>query len=361
MSGDEQFVPRGRGSPIQPPNRFESAHYQRDLEQLESDDEYLEQLADPRTQYLSDQSRSIISENDSPDLPFRYSLNPYRGCAHGCAYCYARPTHEYLGFSAGLDFETKVLVKHRAAQLFRDWLSRDGWDPEPICFSGVTDCYQPAERRFELTRQCLTVAQEAGQPIMIVTKNALVARDVDILAEMAAHRLVRVAISITSLNIDLVRTMEPRTSLPAVRLRTIARLRAAEVPTSVLVAPVIPGLTDSEIPAVLEASAHAGAMSASFTLLRLPLTVQPVFLEWLDRTQPTQREKVIHRIRATRDGKLSDSRFGARMRGSGLFAEQLAATFRLFARKYGLHQKMPALDVSRFRRPRPSSGQLRLF
>lgn len=350
---------RGRGSSLQPPNRFGGTHAEPDLEQLDADE--MGELRSVPTQFLPDASKSIVTENDSPDVGARYSLNPYRGCEHGCAYCFARPTHEFLGLNAGLDFETKIFVKERAPELFRQWLARDGWQPEPVMLSGVTDCYQPAERRFRLTRQCLEVALEARQPVSIVTKNALVTRDLDILREMAALRLARVSLSITTLDESLARTMEPRTSPPSARLRAVRELSEAGVPVNVMVAPVVPGLNDSEIPAVLREAAAAGAGSAAYVLLRLPLTVQPVFLEWLARTEPMRAARVESLIRSARGGKLNDAQFGRRMRGSGELAGQIGQTFRVFARKYGLDGGLPPLDTSQFRPPRPSSGQLRLF
>ena len=351
----------GRGSSIQPPNRFLAVHAEDDFEQLEPDDDYFESLRTIPTQYLPDDSRSVVSENDSPDLGFRYSLNPYRGCLHGCAYCYARPTHEYLGLNAGLDFETKVFVKERAPDLFRDWLNRAGYEPEMIVFSGVTDCYQPAEREFRITRKCLDVALEARQPVGIITKNALVARDMDVLQTMSGLGVANVSISITTLDEDLAGRLEPRTSRPAARLRTIRELRGAGIPVNVMVAPIIPGLNDSEIPRILAAVAEAGASSATYILLRLPLTVKPVFQDWLERHAPSHRERIESRIRATRDGRLSDSQFGSRMRGRGEIADQIRETFKVFARKHGLDGRMPKLDASQFRPPTPSSGQLRLF
>jgi DNA repair photolyase len=292
---------------------------------------------------------------------FRYSVNPYRGCQHGCAYCYARPTHEYLGFSAGLDFETRIIVKHDAPELLRDFLSRPSWQPEEIVFSGVTDCYQPAERQFRLTRQCLAVALECRQPIGIVTKNALVVRDLDLLREMASLGLVQVNVSVTTLDAELARVMEPRTSIPAARLRAMQALSGAGVPVRVLVAPVIPGLNDPEIPAILEAAQAAGARSAAYVLLRLPLTVEPVFLQWLDRTQPLKAARVRQHIRATRAGKLSDSQWGRRMVGSGPVADQIKKMFRVFVKKLKLDAGLPPLNFSLFRPPTPHSGQLRLF
>lgn len=353
--------PKGRGSPIHPPNRFGLPHHERDLEDVEHDSEYLESLRHPRTEYLPDDSRSIISENDSPDVGFRYSINPYRGCLHGCSYCYARPSHEYLGLNAGLDFETKIFVKEAAPELFRDFLTRDAWVPEVIALSGVTDCYQPAERRFRLTRGCLEVAVEARQPMTIITKNALVLRDLDLLQNLAADALLHVNVSITTLDPELARSLEPRTSIPAARLRAVESLSKAGVPVRVLVAPVIPGLNDHEIPAILAAARAAGAQAAAYTLLRLPWTVAPVFLEWLQREQAGKASKVEERIRATRGGKLNASDWESRMSGTGEVAEQIATMFRVFSRKHGLDGGLPAYNCDRFRPPRPRSGQGRLF
>lgn len=350
---------KGRGAQIAPPNRFDAFHAVPDLEHFVDDEDESERSL--RTTFVPDQSRSIVSENDSPDLNFRFSLNPYRGCEHGCAYCYARPTHEYLGFNAGLDFESKILVKQRAPELFRDWLSRRTDEPTTVVFSGVTDCYQPAERTFKLTRGCLQVALEARQPIGIVTKNALIVRDIDVLAAMAELKVVSVAVSVTTLDAELARTLEPRTSPPASRLDTIAKLTAAGIPTLVMVAPIIPGLNDTEIPEILRAAKSAGANSASYTLLRLPLTVRPVFQDWLKRTQPLKAARVESLIRSTRDGELNNSNFGRRMRGTGQIAEQIQRTFQVFARKHRLDQRLPSLDTSQFRPPTGSSGQLRLF
>ncbi len=267
----------GRAARRGPPNRFETTHVEDDFEHLSSSDEVPQGRRSVSTEFLEDTTSTLISKNDSPDIPFRFSINPYRGCEHGCAYCYARPTHEYLGFDAALDFETKVLVKYRAAELLRNELSRSSWTGEPIAMSGVTDCYQPAERRFRLTRQCLEVMHEACQPTMIVTKNALIGRDIDLLAPMAAANLATVSVSLTTLDTALARSMEPRTSTPAARLRTISDMAAAGISVQVMIAPVIPGLNDREIPALLDAARAAGARAASYILLRLPLTVEPVF------------------------------------------------------------------------------------
>ena len=349
------------GSRIDPPNRFEKTHSEPDYEHLAWDTEYLKERQDRRIEYIADTSKSIISENNSPDIPFRFSLNPYRGCIHSCSYCYARSSHEFLGYNAGLDFETKIVVKHDAPNLFREFLARDSWSPEQITFSGVTDCYQPAERKFRLTRGCLEVALECRQPVSIVTKNALVIRDLEILKGLAADDLVHVFVSVTTLDPQLARDMEPRTSIPSARLRAIEMLAEAGVPVGVMMAPVIPGLNDSEVPGILEAARNAGAMTASYILLRLPLTVEPVFKEWLERTQPLKAERVLGRVRETRGGKLNSSTWGERMIGTGEIADQIKSMFRLFKRKHGLDGRLPPLICSFFQPPLPRSGQKRLF
>lgn len=355
------------GSAIDPPNRFERLRREIDWEQLEWEDEYRHRLANRQIEYLDDDSQSIVSENQSPDIPFRFSVNPYRGCAHGCAYCYARPTHEYLGLNAGLDFETKIVVKRGAATLLRQFLQRKSWRCEPITFSGVTDCYQPAERVFQLTRQCLQVAAEFRQPVNVITKNALVVRDLDLLQPLAQRRLVHVLISITTLDRRLASDLEPRTSTPEARLRAIAALAAAGIPVGVMVAPLIPGLNETEMAVILEQAKAAGAAAAGYTLLRLPLTVEPVFLEWLQRVVPLKADKVRALIGNTRDGQMNQSQWGRRMTGSGPMAAQIQQMFHLFRRKHGLHQPLLPHDCSQFQRPaHPESGnaaaqQLRLF
>jgi len=348
------------GSKLDPPNRFDKRHAVVDLEQVLWDEEYLRQRENRPIQYQADASQSIVVENNSPDLSFRFSINPYRGCAHACPYCYARNTHEYLGLNAGLDFETKIFVKHDAASLLRDFLSRDKWRCEPIVFSGVTDCYQPAEREFRLTRQCLEVMHECHQPVGLITKNALVLRDLDLLREMAARNLAQVNISITTLDVELAREMEPRASIPSARLRAVRMLAEAGVPVRVMVAPIIPGLSDHEAPAVMKEARDAGATDVAYTLLRLPLTVEPVFREWLERTQPLKAAKIEGLVRQTRKGKLNDSTWGERMSGAGEIADQIRTMFQVFRKKYGFG-RLPPLDASQFRPPRPTSGQLRLF
>lgn len=259
-----------------------------------------------------------------------------------------------------MDFETKIFVKHDAPALLKRFLARPAWQPEAITFSGVTDCYQPAERKFMLTRQCLEVARACHQPVGIVTKNALVVRDLDILREMATRNLVQVSLSITSLDADLARVMEPRTSTPNARLRAVETLAAAGVPVRVMVAPIIAGLNDSEMPAILKAAKAAGAGDASYLLLRLPLTVEPVFLEWLTRERSLQASKVESLIRQTRDGKLNSSKWGERMKGTGEVAEQIRNLFQVFRQKLGF-AKLPPLDASQFIPPASASGQMSLF
>jgi DNA repair photolyase len=351
----------GRGAQIQPVNPYLATRCVDDFEQVAEDEDFLAELRRPPTEYLPDDSQSIVAENDSPDIGFRYSVNPYRGCAHGCSYCYARPYHEFLGFSAGLDFETKVLVKHRAPELLREWLARPSWRPETIAFSGVTDCYQPAEREFELTRGCLEVAVECRQPIGIITKNALVTRDIDRLQILAAYRAVRVCISITTLDAKLARAMEPRTSSPAARLRTIRELTDAGIPTQLMLAPVIPGLNDSEIPAILKAARDAGADAAGYVLLKLPTSVREVFLDWLQRNYPDRAGRVESLIRATRGGRLHDSQFGRRQRGTGNLADLIADTFTLWRKRLRYPEKSQPLNRAAFRPPSPTVGQLLLF
>jgi DNA repair photolyase len=356
----EVCSPMRHGSNLDPPNRFEKFHVEVDWEHLEWDREYQEGLNNRAIEYIEDLSQGIVSTNNSPDLSFRFSVNPYRGCIHACAYCYARPYHEYLGFNAGLDFETKIVVKLRAAELLREFLSKDSWKPELIVFSGVTDCYQPAERRFRLTRGCLEVVRDCQQPVSIITKNALVLRDLDILRLMAERKQVTVNISITTLDAELARAMEPRTSIPSARLRAVSVLAEAGVPVRVMVAPIIPGLNDHEVPEIMRQAKNAGAMDAAYTLLRLPLTVAPVFEEWLRRTQPLKAGKVESHIRSTRNGKWSNSTFGIRHRGTGQTAEQIRNMFNLFYQQFQF-SRPPKLDFSQFKPPTPRSGQLRLF
>jgi len=351
-------TPVGRSAPGYLPNRFERTHLEADYDHIEPEADEPSPLP---TRFFPDSTRSIIAENNSPDVPFRFSINPYRGCEHGCAYCYARPSHEALGFDAALDFESKIMVKYDAADLFRAELNKPTWQPELIALSGVTDCYQPIERKLGITRSLLEVALEANQPIGIVTKNALLLRDLDLLSELAERRLVHVFLSITTVDATLARKMEPRTSSPQARLQAISELSAAGVPTGAMVAPIIPGLTDEHIPAVLQAAKDAGAQRAGYVLLRLPHTVRPVFDVWLGSHYPLKRDRVLSLIRSTRSGGMNDPRFGSRKRGEGSYAEQIGNTFRVWAKKLGLDQPLPEPDISRFRPPRIKTGQMQLF
>ena len=289
-------------------------------------------------------------KNDSPDVGFSAGINPYRGCEHGCAYCYARPYHEYLGFSAGLEFETKIMVKRRAAELLRQELSRPKYQPQVLGMSGVTDCYQPAERKFRITRSCLEVLAEFRNPVSIITKNFLITRDIDVLKELAAFNAVWVHISITTLNADLAAKMEPRASRPAHRLRAIEMLAKAGIPVGVMVAPIIPGLNDREIPAVLEAARAAGAMSAGYTLLRLPYGVKDIFAEWLKANFPEKLERILGTVRDVRGGKLNVSDFMLRMRGEGPYADQVRQMFHVFRERLG-YGKVRELYTRHFRVP----------
>jgi len=342
-----------RGAAGNPPNRFEPIT-------LEPDADFQDDEARPqRTQFFHDHSQTVLNRNDSPDIGFTYSLNPYRGCEHGCIYCYARPTHEYLGFSAGLDFESKIMVKLGAPELLRRELAAPKWEPQTVAMSGVTDCYQPVERQLQVTRRCLEVFAEFRNPVGIVTKNQLITRDLDVLAELARHRAVAVFISLTTLDPHLRKVMEPRTSPPAARLAAIRELAQAGVPVGVMTAPVIPGLNDHELPRLIAAAVAAGARSAGYVALRLPHAVAPLFERWLEEHFPDRKEKVLNRIRDLRGGQLNDPRFGSRMRGEGLFAGQIKQLFTLACRKAGIAGNHPELSTAAFRRP--GGKQLGLF
>ena len=342
-------VRTGRGAVRDLPNRFRVLSLDLDPDVVQGNPED-EALPSPKTVFLEDASESIIVKNDSPDIGFAAGINPYRGCEHGCAYCYARPTHEYLGFSAGLEFETKIMVKKRAPELLRRELSSPKWQPQPLAMSGVTDCYQPGERAFRITRQCLQVLAEFRNPVSVITKNFLVTRDLDVLKELAAFDAVQVFISITTLNADLAARMEPRASRPSHRLRAIEMLAKAGVPVGVMVAPIIPGLNDREIPAVLEGAREAGATSAGYTMLRLPHGVKDVFAEWLKEHFPERIDRILGTVRTVRNGKLNVSDFGSRMRGEGPYAEQVAQMFHVFRERLGFGQ-LRELRTEHFQRP----------
>ncbi len=345
-------TPHGRGAVGNPRNRFERLEVEVDDEVAPEDAVSNYSAAPDRvpTEVLRDTSRTIIATNDSPDIPFDASINPYRGCEHGCTYCYARPTHEYLGFSAGLDFESRILAKEDAADLLRRELTSPRWQPKTLALSGVTDPYQPVERKLGVTRGCLEVLAEVRNPVAVITKSRLVTRDLDLLAELAAHGAVRVALSVTSLDVELARKLEPRAASPEARLRAIRELAEAGIPVSVMVAPVIPGLTEHEIPSILQAAADAGADSAGYVPLRLPGAVAPLFAGWLEAHFPERREKVLNRVRGMRGGRLNDPRFGKRMRGEGVFADQIRTLFTAARKRAGLERRGEPLSSAAFRR-----------
>ena len=348
---------RGRGASWSPANRFEKLHV--DLNDADVVDVELETEERPQrqTQYFRDETKSVITRNNSPDVGFETSLNPYRGCEHGCIYCYARPTHEYLGFSAGLDFESKIMVKTSAPELLRAELESPRWQPQTLVLSGVTDPYQPVERKLGITRGCLEVLARFRNPVAIITKNRLVTRDVDLLRDLAAHNGVAVNISVTSLDSNLQRVLEPRTSSPQARLDAISQLRSAGIPTGVMVAPIIPGLTDHEVPKIMDACAKAGAQFAGYTIVRLPWAVAPLFEHWLEEHFPERKEKVLGRIRDLRGNRLNNSSWHTRMTGEGIFAEQIASMFAISCRRNRMCAR-PKLSCAEFQRP---TKQLRLF
>ena len=340
----------GRGASWSPANGFEKLHV--DLSDVDVDPAEAEEQPRRATQYFRDGSKTIITRNNSPDVGFETSVNPYRGCQHGCIYCYARPTHEYLGFSAGLDFESKIMVKMNAPELLREELESPHWRPQVIVMSGVTDPYQPVEKQLRITRCCLEVLAQFRNPVAIITKNRLVTRDVDLLQELANFDAAAVNISITSLDPKLQRVLEPRTSSPEARLDAVKQLRAAGVPVGVMMAPIIPGLTDHEAPKILEACAKAGAQFAGYTIVRLPWAVAPLFEHWLEEHFPDRKEKVLGRIRNLRgNGRLNNSEWHTRMTGEGIFAEQIASLFEVGRRRAGIGAR-PHLSTAAFRRPR---------
>jgi len=347
-------APKGRATSTNPPTRFDPVKIELDLDALDP-----HELRQSRTKFFEDTSKSILVRNDSPDIGYTWGLNPYRGCEHGCIYCYARPSHEYLGWSAGLDFETKILVKKNASDLLRRQLKKPSWKPSVISLSGNTDPYQPAERHLEITRNCLQALLDHRNPVGIITKNHLVTRDIDILAPMANLGLVHVMISITTLRNEIASAMEPRTSIPVHRLEAIEKLSQAGIPTGVMVAPVIPALTDEELPAIIGAATECGATRAGYILLRLPGAVAPLFEDWLERVMPDQKDKIIRRIKEVRSGRLNDSRFGHRMRGEGIWAQTLTQLFEVTCRRYKLNQLSQPLRTDQF--IRNPSNQLSLF
>ncbi len=326
----------------------------------------LQQAADeagpaPGTQIIPQRSGSILSRNDSPDIGFDHSVNPYRGCEHACIYCYARPTHSYLDLSPGLDFETRIVAKVDAAERLRAALAAPGYVPKQLAIGAVTDAYQPAERRLRITRGVIEVLAEARHGFSVVTKGSLVERDLDLIAPMAADGMAAVFVSLTTLDADLARTMEPRAAAPHRRLRTIATLARAGVPVGVSVSPVIPFLNEPEVERILEAAAAAGATHAFSIVLRLPWEVNPLFQQWLGAHFPLKAARIMARVREMRGGRDNDSRFGSRMTGQGVWAELLRQRVNKAAARLGLQRRRPDLDLSQFRPPRRDPGQRELF
>lgn len=333
----------GRGASGNPANRFERIAYERD------NDSEAPESPQITTEYYKDTSRSIITTNDSPDVPFEASLNVYRGCEHGCVYCFARPTHEYLGLSSGLDFESRIFVKEDAPLLLRKELAKKNWKPQILVVSSVTDCYQPIERKLGVTRRCLEVLLDFRNPVSMITKNRLITRDIDLFKQMNEYHGIAVNISITTLDADLARVMEPRASSPAHRLAAVEELSRAGIPVNVLVAPVVPGLTDHEMPSIIKRARQAGARSAGYVVLRLPYAVKDLFVQWLEDHFPDRKNKILNRIRSLRGGKLYDPTWGKRMRGEGIFADEIRRLFEISIRKAGMNKRSTALSTAAFR------------
>jgi len=346
---------KGRGAQINTPNPYLKDEYI--AEHIEGIDEPY--LSNSKTEYFHEYPRKIVNKVDSPDLGLMYSMNPYQGCEHGCIYCYARNTHQYWGFSAGLDFERKIIVKENAPELLKTCLDNPKWKPQPIMLSGNTDCYQPIERKLGITRKLLEILLEYRQSVSIITKNSLILRDMDILTELTKYNLLHVSISITTLNETLRQKMEPRTATSQNRLKLVRALASANIPVNVMTAPIIPGLNSHEIPELIRESAEHGASSAGYTIVRLNGAVKDIFQDWLRKNFPDSADKVLHQIAACHGGKLNDSRFGIRMKGEGKISESIATLFRISKQKYMKGRRMRPFDLDAFQRPQ--RGQLELF
>jgi DNA repair photolyase len=352
-----------RGALSSIPGRFESLGREAFDDGWSADDE---PVPERQTSVTEERARSIIATNDSPDVSFEQSVNAYRGCEHGCVYCYARPSHAYLELSPGLDFETKLFAKTNAAELLKEALAKPGYVVKPLAFGTNTDCYQPIERRYRIMRQLLEILAECEHPLTIVTKSALIERDLDLLAPMARKNLVKAFVSITTLDRQLARSLEPRAASPQRRVDALRALAAAGVPCGVMIGPVIPALTDKSMEHILEAAAAAGATMAGWIMLRLPNEVRPLFKEWLAHHYPQRADHVISIVRQVRGGRENDPRFGSRMSGSGNFAELIEKRFAIACRRLGLNSDdnhmnpRDGLDCSRFRPPSPA-GQMKLF
>jgi DNA repair photolyase len=353
-AGDINNYVKGRGAQINTKNKF--LKNERTKEHIEGIDDWTE--PNIHTQYLEEHAKGIVNKVDSPDVGMWYSMNPYQGCEHGCIYCYARNSFEYWGYSAGLDFETKITVKKNAAELLRKFLMKKNWECVPIGLSGNTDCYQPAEKKFRLTRSLLEVCNEFNQPVGLITKNAGMLRDKDILQDMAKRNLVSVLVSVTSFNEDLRRVMEPRTTTGKQRIRLIEELSNAGVRAGVMLGPMIPGLNEHEMHDILKAASEVGAKFSAYTFIRLNGAIKLLFHDWLYKNFPDRADKVWHLIEGSHDGKVNDSRFGVRMRGEGNIAEMVAMQYKKYTKKYGLGHERMDLDCTQFRRP---GEQGRLF
>ncbi|WP_347989448.1 PA0069 family radical SAM protein [Methylomonas sp. AM2-LC] len=352
----KNIIHKGRGSISNSAGRYEKSSTTAIDDGWSSLDAELPAL---HTEIIIDTSRSLISYNDSPDLPFDRSINPYRGCEHGCVYCYARPSHAYLGLSPGLDFESRILIKPNAAQLLRQELAKRNYQCAPLALGSNTDPYQPLERQHKLMRQILEILAETRHPLSIVTKSSLIERDIDILSTLSAQGLVSVYLSITTLDRQLARSMEPRAATPQRRLETLNKLREAGINTGVLVAPIIPGLNDHELENLVTAAQAAGAMSVEYILLRLPLEVAELFSEWLQQHYPLKAKHVLNLIKETREGKLYNANFEQRFQGTGAYANLLAQRFRLICKRLAIEKSMPALRTDLFRKPDTNTQQMR--
>lgn len=346
---------KGRGAQINPDNRFLSSSYS--TEETDGLDEAWEGAG--KTQVFHEHPKTILNKITSPDVPGDYSINPYQGCEHGCVYCYARNTHQYYGYSAGIDFERNIIVKMNAPILLEEAFRKKSWKPTPIMFSGNTDCYQPLERSYKITRSCLEVFDAFSNPVSLITKNALILRDMDLLSHMAKRGLVHVMVTVTSLNEDLRRSMEPRTASGLRRIETIRKLSEAGIPTGVMLGPVIPGLNQHEAADILKASAAAGALTAGYTYVRLNGAIGQIFEHWIHQAFPDRAEKVLSQIKQAHGGSLSNNEFGKRMRGTGELAEGFSRFFKLMRKQYFSDRKMPPYNLEAFRKP--EDGQLSLF
>ena len=364
MSEEEEKYFNGRGSQVNPANRFSKNYYANEFPEMIDE----EMLQEERTQYIEVFPKTIVNKVTSPDIPGMYSMNPYQGCEHGCLYCYARPTHEYWGYSAGLDFERKILVKKNAADLLEKTFQKKNWDPSPILLSGNTDCYQPIERKLEITRKILEVCLKYQHPVSLITKNALILRDLDLLAELAKSNLVHVMITITSMNEELRMKLEPRTVTYKNRLKVVKILSQEKIPVGIMNAPIIPGLNSHEIPDVVKAAAGNGARTAGFQIVRLNGAIAEVFKDWLQKNFPDRAEKVWNQIADCHGGQVNDSRFGIRGRGEGNIAESIRKLFKMAVSKniskeddFEYNTKIFSANRQRIFRKEKSLGQISLF